>query len=67
MLALEDADAGIMAKVYAPEKKDQGMVKSLIIGQESGVGMIRSMHFLPYAQVDILSFFERVQQASQQG
>lgn len=67
VLALEDADAGIMAKVYAPEKKDQGMVKSLIIGQESGVGMIRSMHFLPYAQVDILSFFERVQQASQQG
>jgi DNA helicase HerA-like ATPase len=63
VLALEDADAGIMAKVYAQEKKDQGMVKGLIIGQPSGVALIRSTHFLPYSQVDILSFFERIQQA----
>ena len=63
VLALEDADAGIMAKVYAQEKKDQSMVKGLILEQPSGVALIRSTHFVPYSQVDILSFFERIQQA----
>jgi hypothetical protein len=63
VLALEDADAGIMAKVYAPEKKDQGVVKCMILEQPSGVALIRSTHFVPYSQVDILSFMERVQQA----
>nr|WP_295887599.1 type IV secretion system DNA-binding domain-containing protein [uncultured Thiohalocapsa sp.] len=55
VLALEDADAGVMAKVYAQEKKDQGMVKGLILGQPSGVVLIRSTHFAPYSQVDIMS------------
>lgn len=56
VLALEDADAGAIARVYAPEKKDQGMVKGLIIGQESGVALIRSAHFAPYAQAQTQSF-----------
>jgi hypothetical protein len=67
VLALEDADAGIMAKVYAQEKKDQSTVKGLIIGQPSGVALIRSTHFLPYSQIDILSFFERIHQAGKVG
>lgn len=62
VLALEDADAGVMAKVYAQEKKDQGMVKGLILEQPSGVALIRSTHFVPYSQVDILSFLERMRQ-----
>lgn len=60
VLALEDADASIMAKVYAADKKDQGVVKNLIVGQESGVALIRSAHFQPYGQVRILSFEDRV-------
>ncbi len=60
VLALEEADATIMAKVYAADKKDQGVIKNLIVGQESGVALIRSTHFQPYAQVGVLSFEERV-------
>ena len=63
VLALEDADAGIMAKVYAQERNDQGMVKGLILEQPRGVALIRSTNFLPYSQADILSFMERVQRA----
>ena len=60
VLALEDADATIMSKVYAPDKKDQATVKNLIIGQESGLALIRSTHFWPYQQVQIKSFEDRV-------
>lgn len=60
VLALEDADATIMAKVYATDKKDQGLVKNLIVGQDSGVALIRSTHFQPYTQALILSFEDRV-------
>ncbi len=60
VLALEDADATIMSKVYAPDKKDQAAVKNLIIGQESGLALIRSTHFWPYQQVQIKSFEDRV-------
>ena len=31
----------------------------MIVGQESGVALIRSTHFQPYAQVGVLSFKER--------
>jgi len=60
VLALEDADATIMSKVYAPDKKDQATVKSLIIGQESGLALVRSTHFWPYQQIRIKSFEDRV-------
>lgn len=60
VLALEDADATVMAKVFAPDKKDQPTVKSLIIGQESGIALVRSTHFWPYEQVKIKSFEDRV-------
>jgi ABC-type dipeptide/oligopeptide/nickel transport system ATPase component len=62
VLALEDADATVMSKVYATEKKDQAAVKNLIIGQESGVALIRSTHFWPYQQVRIKSFEDRVEE-----
>lgn len=38
-------------------------VKGLIIEQPSGVALIRSTQFVPYSQVDILLFFERIGQA----
>jgi DNA helicase HerA-like ATPase len=60
VLALEDADASIMAKVYATEKKDQAAVKNLIVGQASGIALIRSTHFQPYAQIKIVSFEDRL-------
>lgn len=60
VLALEDADAAIMSRVYAPDKKDQAAVKNLIVGQESGVALVRSTHFWPYQQVKIKSFEDRV-------
>lgn len=59
-LALEDADATKMAKVFAAEKQDQSIVKNLIVGQESGVALVRSTHFQPYSQVKFLSFEDRV-------
>jgi DNA phosphorothioation-dependent restriction protein DptH len=59
VLALEDADATVMSRVYAPEKKDQMTVKNLIVNQESGMALIRSTHFQPYAQIRILGFQDR--------
>ena len=56
---LEDADATVMSRVYAPEKKDQMTVKNLIVNQESGMALIRSTHFQPYAQIRILGFQDR--------
>jgi DNA helicase HerA-like ATPase len=66
VLALEDADASIMARVYAADKKEQGLVKNLIVGQESGVALIRSTHFQPYGQMRLQSFEDRVAGLSQQ-
>ena len=60
VLALEDADATVMAKVYASDKKDQATVKNLIVGQESGIALIRSTHFIPYNQIRIRSFEDRI-------
>jgi hypothetical protein len=59
VLALEDSDATIMAKHFTPDKNDQKRVKELIMCQESGVALIRSTHFQPYAQVRIRPFEER--------
>lgn len=60
VLALEDADASIIAKVYAQDKKDQATVKNLIVSQESGIALIRSTHFMPYSQIRIQSFEDRI-------
>ena len=50
----------IISRVYLEDKMGQGAVKNLIVGQESGVALIRSTHFQSYGQVRILSFEERV-------
>lgn len=59
VLALEDSDATIMAKHFIADKSDQKQVKEIIMGQESGIALIRSTHFQPYSQVKIRSFEER--------
>ena len=60
-LALEDADATIMARhLGLTEKLEQKSAKDLILNQSNGQALIRSQHFLPYVQVQICSFEERI-------
>ena len=61
-LALEDADATVMAKhMGLTEKVDQKQAKDMILNQGSGQALVRSQHFLPYKQVQIASFDERIE------
>eukprot|EP00913_Durusdinium_trenchii_P028516 g26744.t1 len=63
-LGLEDADATVMAKhLGLTDKKQQTGAKDLILSQSSGQALVRSQHFLPYAQIQILSFEDRVEVA----
>lgn len=63
-LGLEDADATVMAKhLGLTDKKQQTGAKELILSQSSGQALVRSQHFLPYAQVQIRSFEDRVEEA----
>ncbi len=60
-LALEDADATVMAKnLGIVDKNAQKAAKELILGQENGRALVRSQHFLPYAEIQIKSFEDRV-------
>jgi len=59
-LALEDVDATKMSQhLGITDKNQQKMAKELILSQENGRALIRSQHFLPYAQVQIRSFEDR--------
>ena len=63
-LGLEDADATVMARhLGLIDKKQQTAAKEMILSQSSGQALIRSQHFLPYSQIQILSFEERVEEA----
>ena len=60
-LSLEEADATIMAKhLGLTDKSEQRLAKDHILRQASGEALIRSQHFLPYAQTRIKSFEQRV-------
>ena len=59
ILALEDADAGIISKQFSTEKAEQKEVKRMIMEQDSGVALVRSNHFQPYAQIQVLGFEDR--------
>jgi tRNA A-37 threonylcarbamoyl transferase component Bud32 len=63
-LGLEDADATVMARhLGLIDKKQQTAAKEMILSQSSGQALIRSQHFLPYSQIQIRSFEERVEEA----
>lgn len=63
-LGLEDADATVMAKhLGLTDKKQQTGAKELILSQSSGQALVRSQHFLPYAQVQVRSFEDRIEEA----
>lgn len=60
-LALEDADATVMARnLGIVDKNAQKAAKEMILGQENGRALVRSQHFLPYAEIQIKSFEDRV-------
>jgi hypothetical protein len=42
------------------EKNDQKRAKEIILGQANGQALIRSQHFMPYRQVEIRSFTQRL-------
>lgn len=59
-LALEDADASVMAShLGLTEKAEQKIAKQIILDQTSGQALIRSTHFKPYQQIMIQSFEDR--------
>lgn len=60
VLALEDADAGTMAKTFDTDPKEQKRIKSIIMGQGSGQALVRSTHAFPFRQVAIKPFGGRV-------
>lgn len=63
-LGLEDADATVMAKhLGLTDKKQQTGAKELILSQSSGQALVRSQHFLPYNQVQVRSFEDRIEEA----
>ncbi|MDB5776785.1 MAG: ATP-binding protein [Herbaspirillum sp.] len=60
-LALEDADATVMARnLGLVDKSAQKAAKELILNQANGRALVRSQHFLPYAEIQIESFEERI-------
>lgn len=63
-LALEDADATVMARnLGLVDKNAQKAAKELILSQANGRALVRSQHFLPYAEIQIKSFEDRVQKS----
>lgn len=63
-LALEDADATVMARnLGLVDKNAQKAAKELILNQANGRALVRSQHFLPYAEVQIKSFEDRIKEA----
>jgi len=60
-LALEEEDAGAMANYMGlTDKTEQTQAKEMLLYQANGQALVRSQHFLPYAQVQILSFEDRL-------
>lgn len=60
-LALEDADATEMAKhLGLVDKTQQKAAKEMILNHPNGRALIRSQHFLPYHEIQILSFEHRL-------
>jgi DNA phosphorothioation-dependent restriction protein DptH len=60
-LALEEEDANVMSKYMGlTDKTERTQAKELLLYQANGQALIRSQHFLPYAQVKILSFEDRL-------
>jgi hypothetical protein len=46
------------------DKTERTQAKEILLYQANGQALIRSQHFLPYAQVKILSFEDRLQHFS---
>jgi hypothetical protein len=66
-LALEEEDAGVMSKYMGlTDKIEQTQAKEMLLYQANGQALVRSQHFLPYAQVQILSFEDRLQKFHQE-
>jgi DNA phosphorothioation-dependent restriction protein DptH len=66
-LALEEEDAGVMSKYMGlTDKTEKTQAKEMLLYQANGQALIRSQHFLPYAQVKIFSFEDRLQQFHQE-
>ena len=42
------------------DKTEQTQAKEMLLYQANGQALVRSQHFLPYAQVQILSFEDRL-------
>lgn len=67
-LALEEEDAGVMSKYMGlTDKTEQTRAKEMLLYQANGQALIRSQHFLPYSQVQILSFEDRRSRHEQDG
>jgi len=60
-LALEEEDANVMSKYMGlTDKTERIHAKEILLYQANGQALIRSQHFLPYAQINILSFEDRL-------
>lgn len=60
-LALEDADATVMARYLGlVDKSAQKAAKEAILNLPNGRAMVRSQHFLPYAEIQIRPFEARI-------
>ena len=60
-LALEEADATVLARnLGLVDKNAQKMAKEMILNQANGRALVRSQHFLPYAEIQIKSFEDRL-------
>ena len=61
IFALEDADATVMARnLGLVDKNAQKGAKELILSQPNGRALVRSQHFMPYAEIQIVPFEERI-------
>jgi hypothetical protein len=66
-LALEEEDAGVMSKYMGlTDKTEKTQAKEMLLYQANGQALIRSQHFLPYSQIKIFSFEDRLQQFHQE-
>lgn len=67
-LALEEEDANVMSKYMGlTDKTERTQAKEMLLYQANGQALIRSQHFLPYAQIKILSFEDRLARLNNDG
>jgi DNA phosphorothioation-dependent restriction protein DptH len=65
-LALEEEDAGVMSRYMGlTDKTEQTQAKEMLLYQANGQALVRSQHFLPYAQLQIHSFEDRLEEFCQ--